>query len=159
MKGLVYIFCLNNIINPTTKRVELNSSEEDNERINEQTLNNIEIYKDCDNALIANRIRRLNSEWDIERCIGLGVGVSVLIISLLGLKKGRKMFLTTGIVAFFVLVHTIQGWCGSVAVLRALGVRTSEEISNEKTALKLARGDFDNISNNCEDMLDAVKQQ
>jgi len=153
------MFCLENIINPTTKRVALNSSVEDNERINQQTLDNIEIYKDCDNALLTNRIRRLNSEWDIERCIGLGAGLSVLIASILGIKKGRSMFMITGVVAFFVLVHTIQGWCSSVTFLRSLNVRTSEEIGNEKTALKLARGDFNNIPNCCGDMLTAVKKQ
>jgi hypothetical protein len=36
----------------------------------------------------------------------------------------------------------VQGWCPPLPIIRKLGIRTPEEISNEKVAIKYLRGDF-----------------
>jgi hypothetical protein len=46
----------------------------------------------------------------------------------------------------FLLLHSIQGWCPPVPVLRRLGVRTRREIDRELFALKVLRGDFQTVS-------------
>jgi len=47
------------------------------------------------------------------------------------------------IVLPFLFQHAVQGWCPPVPVFRWLGVRTRQEIDEEKYALKVLRGDFD----------------
>ncbi len=39
----------------------------------------------------------------------------------------------------------LQGWCPPLPLLRRLGLRTAEEISQERNALKALRGDFDKV--------------
>jgi hypothetical protein len=46
------------------------------------------------------------------------------------------------VVAGFLLQHALQGWCPPLPVLRRLGVRTADEINQERYALKALRGDF-----------------
>lgn len=48
----------------------------------------------------------------------------------------------TGAVGFFLLQHALQGWCPPLPIIRKIGVRTAEEINQEKTVFKLIRGDF-----------------
>ena len=49
-------------------------------------------------------------------------------------------------VGAFLLQHALQGWCPPLPLLRQLGVRTAEEINEERTALKTIRGDFYDVS-------------
>lgn len=43
--------------------------------------------------------------------------------------------------------HAIQGWCPPLPILRKLNIRTSKEIEQEKYALKIIHGDFDDLKN------------
>lgn len=54
----------------------------------------------------------------------------------------RRWLLLSGTVCGFLLQHALQGWCPPLPAIRALGVRTKEEIDSERYALKVARGDF-----------------
>ncbi len=59
------------------------------------------------------------------------------------MKHCKAWFFLSSVIAMFLFSHALWGWCPSVPALRKLGVRTSEEICSEKTALKMLRGDFD----------------
>jgi hypothetical protein len=65
----------------------------------------------------------------------------------------------TGTVGFFLLQHALQGWCPPLPIIRALGVRTAEEISAEKAVLKRMRGDFSQDTDNVNEMLTMVEKQ
>lgn len=108
---------------------------------------------------IEDRLRELDTEWDMERAIE----ANAASISLLGLTLGatvdRRFYALPAVVAGFLLQHAIQGWCPPVPVLRQMGFRTTEEIEAERYALKLIRGDFDGRSVSepeVDDITDAV---
>ena len=90
-----------------------------------------------------NKIEKLNHEWDTERFLETNAASVVLLSSIIGYKKSKcGLFLLTGAVGFFLLQHAFQGWCPPLPIIRKMGVRTAEEISNEKIVFKKIRGDF-----------------
>ena len=50
------------------------------------------------------------------------------------------------VVAGFLLQHAAQGWCPPLPLMRRMGVRTRDEINQERYALKALRGDFDEVA-------------
>jgi hypothetical protein len=64
----------------------------------------------------------------------------------LGVTVRRRWLLLPIVVQSFLLQHALQGWCPPVPVLRRLGVRTADEINQERYALKALRGDFPQAS-------------
>ena len=96
--------------------------------------------------VITRRIYELENEWDIERVLeanAAGIGLGSL---LWGITVNKKCLAITGTVLGFLLLHSIQGWCPPVPLLRRLGVRTRREIDRELFALKVLRGDFQTVS-------------
>ena len=79
----------------------------------------------------------------------------------LGVFRDRRWFLLPGAVAGFLLQHAVQGWCPPLPVLRRLGVRTADEINQERFALKALRGDFatgaGSIGATADEVLQAVR--
>lgn len=75
------------------------------------------------------------------------------------MAKDRRWLWLTGGVAAFLLQHALQGWCPPLPVLRALGVRTAEEIGAERTALKSLRGDFAGVDQDPEAALRAAERE
>ena len=57
-------------------------------------------------------------------------------------RRGRGLRV---LVSGFLLQQALQGWCPPLPLLRRLGFRTAEEISQERNALKALRGDFDKV--------------
>ena len=155
--GWFIINMLSKILPSTTSRIKNNTPPGINAKIREDTLNNINLYKDSGTAIINDRIEALNREWDIERILTANAGAAVLIASLKCLRKS-KWFLLTGAVGFFMLQHSLQGFCPPAPILRKLGVRTSEEIGSEKAVLKTARGDFSAGNVSAEEMLAAAEK-
>jgi hypothetical protein len=100
--------------------------------------------------VISRRIVQLEREWDIERWLETNASSLALTGLILGLTKSRKYLLLTGTVLSFLLMHAVQGWCPPVPILRKMGVRTRSEIDREKFALKVLRGDFQNVAKNPE---------
>jgi hypothetical protein len=106
--------------------------------------------------VIARRIYELESEWDIERVLeanAAGIGLASLVW---GLTVNKKCLALTATVLSFLLLHSTQGWCPPVPLLRRLGVRTRREIDRELFALKVLRGDFQTMSLDAESALNAV---
>lgn len=133
----------NSILPPTTKRVAFHTCNKVNEDIRNRTLSCINTYKSSGEAVLSDKIQKLNREWDTERVLEAHAASVVLFSSIMGYKKKKCCwFLLTGAVGAFLLQHALQGWCPPLSIIRKLGVRTAEEINQEKTAFKMIRGDF-----------------
>lgn len=120
----------------TTKRIELHTNQQVNDKIRKETFANISVYADKSKEEINNRVKKLDEEWDIERVLETNAASAVILSTILGLTVNKKWFLATGVVGGFLLQHALQGWCPPVEVFRRLGVRTCSEINYEKQALK-----------------------
>lgn len=130
------------MLNPTAERVARNTPTEVNEEIRWQTEANISRFSMASPAEIEQRLTELDREWDIERCIEtLAPGFTLLGLGL-GMTVNRRWLVLPIVVQTFLLQHALQGWCPPISVLRRLGVRTAEEINQERYALKALRGDF-----------------
>jgi hypothetical protein len=131
---------------PTSDRVSHNTAETVNEQIRRQTEQTI---ADCIRhgpAAIDRRIAELDGEWDVERCLETVAPTFTLLGLALGITTNRKWLILPAVVQSFFLQHALQGWCPPVPVLRRLGVRTANEIGQERYALKALRGDFEMLA-------------
>ena len=61
---------------------------------------------------------------------------------LLGAVFSRKWFLLPVLASSMLLLHNIQGGYPLLSLFRRLGLRTTNEIDQERYALKALRGDF-----------------
>lgn len=95
---------------------------------------------------IDQRLEELEDEWDVERTLEANAATLALTGTLLGISVDRRWLALPLAVTAFLLQHAVQGWCPPLPVLRSLGVRTREEIDRERYALKVLRGDFDNLT-------------
>lgn len=145
---------------PTTQRVARNTCNEKNWAIRDNTINCLNIYKDCSENILTDHIQELNYEWDTERLLETNAGSLITMLSLVGFLKSRCfLFFMTGTVGAFILQHALQGWCPPLPCIRSMGVRTAEEISNEKMVLKLLRGDFKEETDDISQILTLVERQ
>lgn len=130
-----------------------------NRKIRDRTSARLNFYQGCGEQTLTKRVTELNREWDTERVLETNAASFVLIASLLGYKKSHCCcFLMTGTVGFFLLQHAMQGWCPPLPVIRRLGVRTAEEIYQEKTVIKFMRGDFLHHTKCAEEILNAAEK-
>ncbi|HLN71719.1 MAG: hypothetical protein ACM3O8_08375 [Methylococcaceae bacterium] len=127
-------------------RVRENTSESENEEIDQQTLLNVEFYGSLSHRDITRRLEELRNEWDIEKLLEVNAAAFALTGLVLGKLVHRGWYMLPGIVASFLFQHGIQGWCPPLPLFRAMGYRTRQEISEEVYALKVLRGDFEGIS-------------
>ena len=126
----------------TVSRVPAHTEAEINERIRQQTEENIARYRNAGSAAIDRRLQELDAEWDIERTLEANAAMASLIGLTLGATVDRRWFAFPAIVTGFLLQHALQGWCPPLPVFRRMGFRTSYEIDYERYALKILRGDF-----------------
>ena len=110
--------------------------------IREKTRADIRHYASAGPAAIDRRLSELQVEWDIERLLEANAAAFSLVGLVLGKTVHSRFYWLSAGVAGFLLQHALQGWCPPMAVFRRMGIRTSEEIEAEKTALQLLRGDF-----------------
>ena len=148
-----------NILPPTFQKVIMRTDPKLNEEIRKQSLNALNIYKNCKEPELTQRIAQLNQEWDTERVLEVHASLLVLLSSYLGIKSSRIWFVLTGVVAIFMLQHALQGWSPALPFIRKYGVRTADEIYAEKTAIKIIRGDFNGECPNAEDALKRAEKQ
>jgi len=131
-------------------RVRENTSDEINRRIDDETIARVQEYAARSEADITRRIEELDCEWDMERLLETNASVLALTGLVLGATHSRKWLIVPGIVLPFLFQHAVQGWCPPMPIFRRLGVRTRQEIDREKYALKVVRGDFDDVSSTSE---------
>jgi hypothetical protein len=143
-----------------SEKVNRVSPEEDNEKIERDILKNLVYYK-YNPDKISVRIKELENESDIETALetnASAIGLTGVVFSLL---FGKKWLLVPAVVTGFLLQHATQGWCPPLTIFRKMGYRTRKEIETEKHALKLLKGDYDEIEsgedNNPEATLEKVK--
>jgi hypothetical protein len=126
----------------TIERVPLNTAQEHNERIWQQTEQNVARTARQGRAAIDRRLQELEYEWDIERLLETNAATAVLVGVTLGTAVDKRFFVLPALVAGFLLQHAVQGWCPPMPLLRRWGFRTQSEIDEERYALKVLRGDF-----------------
>ena len=136
-----------NLISKTPKedRVRAQTKSEINCRIDRELEQRLRFYAVQDKETMTERLNELDREWDIERILESNAASLSLLGVVLGATSNRKWFFLPVLVGGFLLQHAIQGWCPPVPVLRRLGVRTRLEIEQERYALKILRGDFDDL--------------
>lgn len=127
---------LNEFFPKTTTKVNQNTPDYINEAIQRKIEENTHLFKEKDSAEIKKRLEELDFEWDTERVLETNLAAIVLLSSLFGLSKSRAWMLISGTAAFFMLQHTLQGWCPPLSLIRRFGIRTASEIDQEKDALK-----------------------
>ncbi len=130
---------------PREDRVRAQTDSEINRRIDQDLERRLRFYSTQDKHAISERIAELDREWDIERVLEANAASITLLSLLLGATKSRIWFLVPVAVGGFLLQHAIQGWCPPVPLFRKLGVRTRLEIEQERYALKVLRGDFEQV--------------
>lgn len=129
----------------TARRVEHNTDPRLNERIRARTDAEVLRLEEGSDADIGERLRELDTEWDVERLLQVNASVLVMLGVLLGARVDRRfLFLPAAVLTSFGQ-HALQGWCPPVPAFRRLGVRTQREIERERYALKALRGDFDDL--------------
>jgi len=122
-------------------RVRQHTSSHVNHRIDEKITASVQHYANNPED-IPNRIQALEKEWDTERVLEANASILAFLGLILGITVNLNWFWLTGIVLPFLLQHAVQGWCLPLPVIRHLGIRTRNEIDQEKYALKALRGDF-----------------
>lgn len=140
-------------------RVRAQTKSDINRKIDRELEQRLRFLAVQDKETISERLAELDQEWDIERTLEANAASISLLGLFLGATSGRKWFVLPAIVGGFLLQHAVQGWCPPLPLLRRLGVRTRLEIEQERYALKILRGDFDDVlkrENNL-DMKDFVR--
>ncbi|HWA86185.1 MAG TPA: YgaP-like transmembrane domain [Opitutus sp.] len=106
----------------------------------------VERYAGEPEMKISERIGALDAEWDIERVLEANAATVMLAGALSAAAGRRRGILLGGVVAGFLLMNALQGWCPPLTLLRRLGVRTRREIEREKFVLRFLRGDFEHLT-------------
>ncbi|BET67731.1 DUF2892 domain-containing protein [Opitutales bacterium ASA1] len=136
--------------------IRLRTAPEINARIDRGIEKNIRYYAARPKEELGRRLRELDAEWDIERALQANAATIGLLGLSFGILKSRRwLALPVGVLGFL-LMHSIQGWCPPVPVMRRAGIRTRSEIDREKFALQYLRGDFEGIGESESDVNDAV---
>lgn len=143
--GLLSVMHMKTHGDDTDERVRRRTAPEINARIDDAVERNVRFYGTQSREVISERIRELEREWDIERTLETNAA-SLSLVGLAAGILGRRSWLGLPVVvASFLLMHGIHGWCPPVPLFRRLGVRTRGEIERERYALKYLRGDFDHL--------------
>jgi len=134
------------MVTAVADRVRLNTAESINESIRCATEQNVARVAQGGHRAIERRLAALDQEWDIERYLETVAPMLTLTGITLGLTTNRRWFALPIVVQTFFLQHALQGWCPPLPMLRSFGIRTMEEIDEERNALKALRGDYDRVS-------------
>jgi hypothetical protein len=123
-------------------RVRRHTAQKTSEAIKAKTRENVRTHSLFTSREMGRRIAELDREWDVERTLEANASTLALTGAVLGATVNKKWFWLTGVVLGFLTQHAMSGWCPPLPFLRKLGVRTRDEIDQEKFALKAIRGDF-----------------
>jgi hypothetical protein len=106
----------------------------------------IRFYSRLPKIEISKRICGLEREWSMERWLETNTSGLPFSGIIMGLTVNRKWFALPFLVTGFLFLHAMHGWCPPVTLLRKMGVRTRAEIEREKYALKVLRGDYEDVA-------------
>jgi len=130
------------MIPATTQRLTLNTPNSVNEVISCQTRENVARFASATPAILEQRLRELDHEWDVERVTGAAAGLVLLAGVLLTSLLGTGWLVLPALIGGCLLLHAVIGWTPALPLIRQIGYRTAEEIAHERYALKAIRGDF-----------------
>jgi hypothetical protein len=115
-------------------------------RIDEAMERRVRLYASQPREVISERIAELRREWSIERYLQINVAAVGLTATTLAVTRNRKWgFVASAGLALF-MFHAIEGFDPPMPALRQMGIRSRGEIDREIYALKILRGDFDDVS-------------
>jgi len=126
-------------------RIRRQTAQEVNQNLREEAKARVAYYA-SEPHKIEHRLRELDEEWDIERAIELEVAATVLTGFILGTTVNRKWFVVPVFASAMLLLHNLWGSYPLLPLFRRMGFRTTNEIAQERYALKALRGDFQHIS-------------
>jgi hypothetical protein len=106
----------------------------------------VRLYASQPAEVITERIVELRREWSIERYLQVNVALVGISTAALAATKHRNWGIATCAGLGFFLFHAVEGFDPPIPALRRIGVRTRAEIDREIYALKVLRGDFDDVS-------------
>jgi DNA-binding Lrp family transcriptional regulator len=132
-----------------------------NQKIESKTWHTVSEYVDKSKPELTERIHQLEKEWDIERYLGVNMSTLALIGVAITYFVSINWLILPAIVLIFFFQHSVQGWCPPLPILRSFKIRTRKEIEQEKYALKIIRGDFNNVvkpTKETSDLKEAVTQ-
>jgi len=150
---------LKTLLPPTSERVAVNTREDVNREIQKKIETRVSRYAGKSKTDISERLTQLDRTWDTERLLETNAMILILIGVVLTLTVHYLWVILSGLVALFMLIHALQGWCPPIPVIRRLGVRTATEIEEEKTALKVLRGDFEGVQKEPGAILDRIRMK
>lgn len=133
---------MKSLLPDTRKRVEQSTSDEISQKIQQELDRNIHYYSDKGYNTLTRRLKQLDKEWDTERVLAANASFFVIIGGVLALTVSRKWILLPVVVGSFLFQHALQGWCPPLPLIRRFGIRTPQEIQEERNVLKEFRGDF-----------------
>ena len=126
-------------------RIRRYTTREQQRRIDDKMAEDLRYYGLQSPGVIDERIRQLRCEWSIERYLQLNVAAVGLTTALLAVTRDRRWgYVTCAGLAFF-LLHAVEGFDPPLPLLRQFGIRSRNEINREIYALKVIRGDFDDV--------------
>ena len=128
-----------------------------NQRIDQAMMKRIIEYSRKSPEEISDRITGLDREWDLERVVETGAGTVALTGVLMSGLRSRKWLMVSAATLGVLLQHSLTRRSLPIKALRALGVRTRREIEAEKYALRVLRGDFDNLKGVSEESHRAIE--
>ena len=130
-----------------------------NEKIENDTWTRVGSYTKRTPDEVSARIDEVDKEWDIERYLGVNMSTLALAgLAVAALSRNKNWNLLPAVVLAFFFQHSIQGWCPPLPILRHFKKRTSEEIEQEKYALKVIRGDFNDVASREHQEIEKLKQ-
>ncbi len=127
-------------------RVRAHTARKVNQEIDAKIANNIRLYSTQSDEMTTQRIRDLETEWDIERILEVNASTVAFIGTLLGAFVNHWFLVIPVMVTGFLFLHGTQGWCPPLPLFRRMGKRTRGEIDAEKFGMKALRGDFEGLA-------------
>jgi hypothetical protein len=119
----------------TSERVEANSSRQINQKIQNSIKANLEKYSRAGYLAIQRRLHKLDREWTTERAIEVEAPLMIAFGSGLTYFFGRKFLALPIFSASMLLLHGIKGWYPLLPLFRRMGLRSQNEILQERRGL------------------------
>jgi len=124
----------NTLIQPALEKAR-KIKEKVKENIEGKTSSNLVHYANETEAVIKQRIDALDNEWDMDRMLQLNGSILSIAGVALGARVHKNWFILPGVIAGFLALHAVKGWCPPVPLFKAMGVRTRKDIDKEKYGL------------------------
>ena len=134
------------IVASESDRVTSNTADHVNRQIRDKARRSVAYYAQHPDEIEA-RLRELDREWDVERCLmANAAGVTLFSLFQALVMRRKRWLLLAAVVPSFLMQHAVQGYCPPLALFRRMGFRTAREIDEERYALKALRGDFREVA-------------